>query len=500
MSNGIILAGGKGSRLGPLSAQISKALVSIGQRPHLFHQIELLRHSGCKQIIVVASPSTWRQISDMLDRAGHHKVYVCVQETPRGPVDALNVAASYIVDEMQSTYVLMSDTYLEGDLYRGRETWFGVCPAPISRSFCAYGEDGMYVDRVVKMNEPVTIGAYHFASTVLMQRVANDVMRAHPHPTTEVGMGEFLSCIAGIEVVGEEYFPTWQDIGDVTALGKARRDRFVARAHHSLTLDDAGIITKSGAGPEFEKQIGWLQTHHALPPRTANLVPQLYGISRTSYSMEYVDLPTLAELWLYWPGKPETWAEIITSIIHRLGRDLWPAILMNGGVITPMEELGWFVNKARSRLSKWMPEKAAAVEPLLKQAEHYFQGCAAVYGHGDLNFNNILYSINTGMFKLVDPRGETRVPLSYELAKLRYSYHAGFAAITHKLITLEGELLPQRDAEIAAIDDVVEEYTNLDKMQVAEACLLLAGAPLHSTFEGHTMFYRAKDLLEQVLL
>lgn len=494
MTNGIILAGGKGSRLGPLSAQLSKALVSIGQRPHVFHQIELLRAAGCDWITIVVSPGSQQQITDVIQRAGVQRVNVIVQEEPWGPVDALGIAlTSWYVDASSDTYMLFSDTYLTEPLDRGLHTWIGEASAPTARSFCTWDSDvRRYVDRVVGSGTPVTIGAYHFADTKLTRDVVVALMRNYG-TTEEVGMGPFLSCIQGDAL--PEQFMSWLDIGDVAALGSARRTRFIARAHHSLTLDDAGLITKRGEGDAFDTQMEWLLDQRSLPPRSANLIPELYSTTSKSYTSEYIDLPTLAELWLYWPGLPETWATILESIIQRLKRDLWWSIRSIGDV-TAEDECELFVGKALRRLGEWDQTKLREALPLLSKATHYFKGAAKVRAHGDLNFNNILYSVNTGMIKLLDPRGDTFLPITYELAKLRYSYHAGFAAITHGLTSPDRGLLPQRLHEIAALDEVIARFMPLDKCTIAEACLLLAGAPLHNEREANAMFNRGKKLLE----
>ena len=106
--------------------------------------------------------------------------------------------------------------------------------------------------------------------------------------------------------------------------------------------------------------------------------------------------------------------------------------------------------------------------PLLDAVTPLFTGSVGVRGHGDLNFTNILYSARTGVFKLLDPRGDPmKIPLSYELAKLRYSYHGGFAAITHGLYDFyyDGggepggvDLWPQRAVESDALDAVLGRF------------------------------------------
>ena len=501
MSNGIILAGGKASRLGPLSTQISKALVSIGQRPHVFHQIELLRAANCVRIIVVANPATHIQVQTALERAGHYDIKVVPQNVSRGPVDAILVGLHALGPERHKhdTYVLMSDTFIEEKLDRHSGTWIGEALTPVgSRSFCVREDDGTYVDKQVRVADSVTIGAYHFVDTIELLSEASTVMtRANLNDEHEVGMGPLLSCFPTARTIA---FPTWLDIGDVHALAIARRTRFIARSEHTLSLDNAGILTKKGVGKQFFAQRSWLLEQSTKPAKSANLVPRIYNVLDDGYEMEYVDLPTLSELWLYWPGRPETWAQILQSVVDRLELDLWWPDKQRAMVADHTSVATWFAGKTLERLTKLEHGLAARHFDLLERASEVLTSSSIVRAHGDLNFNNILYSINTGTFKLIDPRGNATMPLIYELAKLRYSYHAGFSAITHGLFNHStGVLLPDRTKEIAAMDAFLAGYISLDQLQVAEGCLLLAGAPLHSPREREVMISRGVQLIKEIV-
>lgn len=498
MSNGIILAGGQASRLGPLSTQISKALVSIGQRPHVFHQIELMEAANCEEIVVVTNPSTQVQVRTALDRAGHYNVKVVTQKNPRGPVDAILVGlqAFHPNRRMHSTYVLMSDTFIEEKLEQHSQTWIGQYISPVKRSFCWRDGQGYYQDSVVNAGSMVTIGAYHFADTVeLFSNAAATMASKSIEP--EVGMSALLNRFPSAKPA---IFKTWLDIGDVTALGQARRTRFIARSEHTLTLDSAGLLTKKGSGEQFLAQRSWLLDQAAMPARSANLVPRVYDVTSGGYVMEYIDLPTLSELWLYWPGRPDTWAQILTSILDRLERDLWPSIKPYEPIMSAGQVAQWFTTKAHERLASLDHGLAARHFDMLEKASLVFTASSIVRAHGDLNFNNILYSLNTNTFKLIDPRGTPFMPLIYELAKLRYSYHGGFAAITHNLVDhTNGILLPDRDEECYAMDDVLRGYVSLEQLQVAEGCLLLAGAPMHNFLERSVMIERGVKLITEVI-
>jgi NDP-sugar pyrophosphorylase family protein len=515
----IILAGGRGSRLGPVTAQRSKALVTIGQRPHLVHQLLLLRDAGVVETVVVVSPDTLRQVADVVRRAGFRdeEVVFVTQDEPLGPVNALILGLDRQSNRADSpgTFMLMSDSFLsesllDSEVY-GQADWVGVAPAPSLRSFCYLAQDDIYVDGEVSEGELVTVGVNYFASRCDAYQCATLVANNKRARTFgEIPMSQFFNAYTDLRgPVIQRVLKTWLDVGDVDALARAHRTRFISRSHHKLELHESGVLRKHGEGEAFERQIKWLLDHqqHGVPA-VANLTPRVYdawwgGDRSSGYLMEYVDVPTLAELWLYWPGLPSVWQSLLRNVVAQLEDNLW----IGPAEDEPTTNVLWFVDKTRDRLNmRGLPEWHAAAEPLLALAEAYLLSAPGtlVRGHGDLNFSNILYSLNTGMIKLIDPRGDHLVPWLYELAKLRYSYHGGFSAITHGLASCNDidtsyvNLWPQRDAEVAALDTVLAEYANLDLLTVCEGCILIAGAPLHEGAEAHMLFWRGIELLHGV--
>lgn len=511
----VILAGGLGSRLGPITAQRSKALVTIGQRPHLIHQLLLLRDAGVRSVAVVVSPDTYTQVVDVVRRSGldsEVSVAYPVQRQPLGPANALLTGLEVLPDN-GGVFMLMSDSFLSEPLalegILGATDWVGIAPAPTARSFC-YEENGIYLDGPVEAKQLVTVGVNYFASRDDALYAAAQVAN-HERSVKfgEIPMSEFFNAYSDLRgPLTHRVLDTWLDVGDVNALAHAHRTRFISRSHHKLDLHESGVLRKYGEGESFERQIKWMlerQSHGV--PATANLTPRVYdawwgGDQPSGYLMEYVDLPTLAELWLYWPGRPDVWQALLRNVLSRLNDDLW----LGPTEDEPTANVLWFVDKTRDRVAmRGLPEWHTVIEPLLDEAEEWLRNTVhtgLVRGHGDLNFSNILYSLNTGMIKLIDPRGDHFVPFLYELAKLRYSYHGGFTAITHGLAARQGSqvtLLPRRDAEVQALDDVLSEYASLDLLTVCEGCLLVAGAPLHDGEESEQLFWRGVELLSSVI-
>jgi hypothetical protein len=295
-------------------------------------------------------------------------------------------------------------------------------------------------------------------------------------------------------------FSTWQDIGDVKALSKMKREHYITRSFNKLEFREPGIVRKTGNGEDFWQEITYLDQKKL---QHNPLFPRFYGWQENplSYDIEYIDSPSLAELYLYWPGRPDMWAAILEGVLNTLNEHLWRK------AVTPVDDYieKMYVRKTIDRLNEYhqgvrlSEDEQRVVNELLFNVipEHRAILCT---GHGDLNFGNILYSLSSMTFKLIDPRGDQAVDVHYEFAKLRYSYADGFNAICHGLYDIvdnEVVLGPKRDAEIAAMDEVMERF-DLPSIKAIEACIFLSAAALHQGKEGRAMYLQGLKLAREV--
>ncbi|MBI4469752.1 MAG: NDP-sugar synthase [Acidobacteria bacterium] len=93
----IILAGGKGTRLRPLTLHTPKPIVPIANRPFLDYQIDLLKRVGIIQVILCLSYQP-RRIEEMLSDGSHHGIHVnyLMEASPLGTAGAFKNAESMI--------------------------------------------------------------------------------------------------------------------------------------------------------------------------------------------------------------------------------------------------------------------------------------------------------------------------------------------------------------------------------------------------------------------
>lgn len=110
---GIILAGGRGTRLYPLTKVTNKHLLPVGKEPMIFHPIRQLLSAGIKQILVVTSTD---HMGDIVKVLGSGKEFGCeftfhVQEEPKGIADALLLAENFTGSD--KIVVLLGDNVFE---------------------------------------------------------------------------------------------------------------------------------------------------------------------------------------------------------------------------------------------------------------------------------------------------------------------------------------------------------------------------------------------------
>ncbi len=176
---GLILSGGKGTRLRPITHTSAKQLVPVANKPVLFYGIEAMAQAGIQEVGIIIAPETGAEIQEVVgdgSRFGVRLTYI-VQDAPLGLAHAVLTAEPFLQDSPFVMY--LGDNLLQGGIEdlvaafreHGPDALILLTPVPDPEQYgVAELSNGAVVRLVEKPAAPKTdlalVGVYMFTPVV----------------------------------------------------------------------------------------------------------------------------------------------------------------------------------------------------------------------------------------------------------------------------------------------------------------------------------------------
>src|SRR3954471_23289442 len=261
---GLILSGGRGTRLRPITHTSAKQLVPVANKPVLFYGIESMAAAGIKRVGIIIAPETGEEIRAAAgdgSRFGVEITYI-LQDEPAGLAHAVLTAEPFLGDSPVVVY--LGDNLLQGGLTglveafktNAPEALILLTPVPDPQHFGVAELDG---DRVVRLaekpSEPKTdlalVGVYMFTAQI------HDAARAiEPSGRGELEITDAIQHLvdSGARVDPHIVEGWWKDTGRLDDMLEANRlilETIHARNEGECVASsvDGRVIIEAGAPP-----------------------------------------------------------------------------------------------------------------------------------------------------------------------------------------------------------------------------------------------------------
>ncbi len=111
---GIILSGGYGTRLYPLTIPYSKQLLPIFDKPMIYYPLSTLMHMGIREIMIITTPSDLNLFKKLLfnSKSWGIKIHFNVQKKPRGIAESFIIAENFIKNDKVT--LILGDNIFNG--------------------------------------------------------------------------------------------------------------------------------------------------------------------------------------------------------------------------------------------------------------------------------------------------------------------------------------------------------------------------------------------------
>lgn len=267
---GIILAGGSGTRLYPLTRVTSKQLLPVYDKPMIYYPLSTLMLAGIRDILIISTPVDTPRFQDLLGDGSHFGIHLsyAVQPSPDGLAQAFLIGKEFIGDD--ECAMILGDNIFYGNGFssilkkaaqnaeNGRATIFGYhVPDPERFGVVDFDANG----KVLSVEEKPVSPKSHYAITGLyfypkgvsaMAEAVKPSARGELEITTLNDMYLHQENL-DVQLLGRGF--AWLDTGTMESLLEAAEFVHMVEKRQSV---------KISAPEEIAYRFGWITTEQLL--------------------------------------------------------------------------------------------------------------------------------------------------------------------------------------------------------------------------------------------
>ena len=524
----LILSAGKIEReLEKIFGSIPSGLIPLNGKPVIFRTIDKLLDEGFKKISITVGYKK-EIIQEIISKQYKKKVELefILTEFNKPPGNSIKTAMNYCKEE--KLLIILGDTLIDNNLMKliNKKNSFVLISQRFEKpeNWCIITRKNEKLEKIFDKEENLDknkeqyalVGVYYFENTSSLKQILDAF--------NENDKLEISSIIKKYKIkngISTELVKEWHDVGHLENYLVAKQFMLKARYFNSLHLDNSSkIVTKTSENTvKLVNEINWYKN---IPDEIVELTPKIVDLKISNnpfLKLEYIGLPTLAEIWLYSEFSNDFWFKILEKLFEVIKK-----FNKYSENVTMQEYNSIYFEKTIDRVNELINSNSLfkkifdkefilingkkfrnwnLIKDQLKINELFNEKDNCLI-HGDLCFSNILYDSENKNFKLIDPRGkwghDVYGDIKYDVAKIRHSVVGGFDTITNGLYSA---IYNERDGIFTDVykpknyEDVCEkldlrikERWNLDEIKIIEGLLFISMLPLHKDhFERQLALY-----------